>query len=93
MCNQTKIEQFPSHKVLDGVPKIGYNVRLCPFPGSLEACMAYLNDPCDYDSDVLINGLTDRAAREDIAKGVRTARAKEAKAVERLEKAVAILER
>ncbi len=46
--------------ILNGVPKIGYNVRLCPFPGSLEACMTYLGEDFDYD---YIMGITGAAFR------------------------------
>ncbi|MBX3000724.1 MAG: hypothetical protein KF893_19540 [Caldilineaceae bacterium] len=28
---------------------MGYDVHLCPFPGSLYACLIYLGDPVDYD--------------------------------------------
>lgn len=42
--------------VLEGVPKIGYGVRLCPFPGVVEACMKYLHQPCDYDHVVATSG-------------------------------------
>ncbi|MBT3379800.1 MAG: hypothetical protein HN742_19350 [Lentisphaerae bacterium] len=34
--------------VLIGVPQIGYNVHLSPFPGALHACLEYLGDPQDY---------------------------------------------
>ena len=27
--------------VLEGVPRAGYDIHLCPFPGSLYACLAY----------------------------------------------------
>lgn len=36
-------------KVLDGVPRVGYDVHLSPFPGSLYACLAYVGDAPDYD--------------------------------------------
>ena len=50
----------PRRAVLAGVPKIGYNVHLCPFPGSLFAVMQYLGDPCDYD---YLMGVTGAAFR------------------------------
>ena len=50
----------PSRVVLEGVPKIGYGVHLCPFPGSLYALLQYLKDPCDYD---YIMGVTGAAFR------------------------------
>jgi hypothetical protein len=46
--------------VLEGVPKIGYSVHMCPFPGALYACMEYLGDPCDYD---YLMGVTGAAFR------------------------------
>ena len=46
--------------VLEGVPKIGYDVHLCPFPGSLYAVLEYLGDPCDYD---YLMGVTGAAFR------------------------------
>ncbi len=50
----------PTRAVLDGIPKIGYHVHLCPFPGSLVACLEYLGDPCDYD---YVMGVTGAAFR------------------------------
>ena len=49
-----------SQKVLDGVPRVGFDVHMCPFPGSLYACLAYLGDPCDYD---YLMGITGAAFR------------------------------
>ena len=46
--------------VLEGVPKIGYGVHLCPFPGSLYAVMEYLGDPTEYD---YLMGVTGAAFR------------------------------
>jgi hypothetical protein len=46
--------------VLEDVPRIGYNVHLCPFPGSLFAVMKYLGDPVDYD---YLMGITGAAFR------------------------------
>ena len=46
--------------VLQDVPKIGYNVHLCPFPGSLCAIMQYLGDPVEYD---YLMGVTGAAFR------------------------------
>jgi hypothetical protein len=46
--------------VLAGVPRIGYDVRLCPFPGSLSACLAYMGAPVDYD---YVMGVTGAAFR------------------------------
>ncbi len=35
--------------VLEGVPRIGFDVRLCPFPGAVESILRYLKEPVDYD--------------------------------------------
>jgi hypothetical protein len=51
---------LPQRAVLDDVPRVGYDIHLCPFPGSLYACMAYLGDPCDYD---YLMGVTGAAFR------------------------------
>jgi hypothetical protein len=40
---------LPERAVLEGVPRAGYDVHLCPFPGSLYACLEYLGDTPDYD--------------------------------------------
>jgi hypothetical protein len=42
------------------VPRIGFDVHMCPFPGSLHACLEYLGDPCDYD---YLMGVTGAAFR------------------------------
>ena len=55
---------FPERLVLGGVPKIGYKVRhedaavrhTCPFPGSLEAVLKFLGEPCDYDYIMTVAG-------------------------------------
>ena len=46
--------------VLEGVPRIGYDVHMCPFPGSLYACLAYLGASPDYD---YLMGVTGAAFR------------------------------
>ncbi len=48
--------------VLDGVPKIGYDIHLCPLPGSLSAIMEYLGDPVEYDYLMGISGAAFRRA-------------------------------
>lgn len=35
--------------LLPGVPRIGYDIHLCPLPGSLHAALAYLGDNPSYD--------------------------------------------
>lgn len=42
--------------VLRDVPRIGYDVHLCPFPGSLYSCLKHLGDPCDYDYLMGVSG-------------------------------------
>lgn len=46
----------PGRKVLQGVPRAGYDVHLCPFPGSLYACLAYLGDAPNYDYLMAVSG-------------------------------------
>jgi len=46
--------------ILEGVPKVGYGVHLCPIPGSLYAVMEYLGDPVEYD---YLMGVTGAAFR------------------------------
>jgi hypothetical protein len=38
-----------SRVVLEGVPRIGYDVHLCPFPGSLYAWLQYTGNPTSFD--------------------------------------------
>jgi len=42
--------------ILEGIPRAGYDVHVCPFPGSLFACLTYLGDPCDYDTIMGVSG-------------------------------------
>jgi len=42
--------------LLPGVPKVGYGVRLCPFPGSVESALRYIGHPTDYDFIVATSG-------------------------------------
>ena len=53
-------EADPDRLVLEGVPKIGYGVHLCPFPGSLFAALEYMGEPVDYD---YLMGVTGAAFR------------------------------
>ncbi len=46
--------------VLEGVPKVGYGIHLCPFPSSLYGVMQYLGDPVEYD---YLMGVTGAAFR------------------------------
>jgi hypothetical protein len=53
-------QSLSPNTILEGVPRVGYNVHLCPFPGSLYACLKYIGDPCDYD---YLMGVTGAAFR------------------------------
>jgi hypothetical protein len=46
--------------VLQGVPRIGYDIHLCPFPGTLYAYLQYVGDPQAYD---YLMGITGAAFR------------------------------
>jgi hypothetical protein len=46
--------------VLQGVPRIGYDIHLCPFPGTLYAYLKYVGDPQAYD---YLMGITGAAFR------------------------------
>jgi hypothetical protein len=46
----------PSRVVLEGVPRIGMDVHMSPFPGSLFSLLEYLKDPCDYDYIMGVSG-------------------------------------
>jgi hypothetical protein len=50
----------PSRLILEGVPRIGYDIHLCPFPGTLYAYLQYAGDPQDYD---YLMGITGAAFR------------------------------
>jgi len=51
---------YPPRSVLEGVPRVGYHIHICPFPGSLYACLQYLGDPQDYS---YLMGVTGAAFR------------------------------
>jgi hypothetical protein len=53
-------DNIPRKVVLERVPRVGYDVHMCPFPGSLYGCLAYLGTPPDYD---YIMGVTGAAFR------------------------------
>ena len=46
--------------VLRDVPRIGYDLHLCPFPGTLHAYLRYTGDPQGYD---YLMGITGAAFR------------------------------
>lgn len=48
--------------VLDGVPRIGFHIRHCPFPGSVEAVLKYLGESPDYDWLMGVSGACFRRA-------------------------------
>jgi hypothetical protein len=83
--------------VLPGVPKIGYSVATCPFPGSLRACFLmgvrgaafrrFWNRDDDGNVDSSYFAL-EPALRREIAAEVRLAREREERAVERIERAL-----
>lgn len=56
----SRTASYPPKAVLEGVPRVGYHIHLCPFPGSLYACLQYLGDPHDYD---YLMGITGAAFR------------------------------
>lgn len=48
--------ELPARAVIAGVPKVGYGVHLCPFPGSLSSVLEFLGDPADYDYIMGVSG-------------------------------------
>jgi len=52
--------ELPTRAVLEAVPRVGSDIYLCPFPGSVCACLQYLGDQCDYD---YLMGVTGAAFR------------------------------
>ncbi len=49
-------KNYPSKLILPDVPRLGFDIHLCPFPGSLFACLEYIKDPCDYDILMAVTG-------------------------------------
>jgi hypothetical protein len=49
-------EGAASRVILDGVPRIGYDVHLCPFPGALHAYLRYVGNPQPYDYMMGVTG-------------------------------------
>ncbi len=47
-------------RLLEGVPRVGYDVRFCTVTGSLESVLKYLGDPADYDYLMGVSGLAFR---------------------------------
>ncbi|MBN1935032.1 MAG: hypothetical protein JW934_10225, partial [Anaerolineae bacterium] len=54
MTTRSKI--YPERQILAGVPRIGFDIHLCPFPGALDAYLKYVSDPQDYDYLMGISG-------------------------------------
>lgn len=48
--------QHPSQLILPDVPRIGFDIHMCPFPGSLYALLKYIGDPCDYETLMAVTG-------------------------------------
>jgi hypothetical protein len=49
-------EKYPPKLILPDVPRIGFDIHVCPFPGSLYACLKFLGDECDYDYLMTVTG-------------------------------------
>jgi hypothetical protein len=47
---------YPERQILAGVPRIGFDIHLCPFAGALDAYLQYVGDPQDYDYLMGISG-------------------------------------
>jgi hypothetical protein len=52
--------EYPEQTILGNVPRIGFDIHLCPFPGSLFAAMKHIGDRLDYD---YLMGVSGRAFR------------------------------
>lgn len=60
MENTMPSKEYPVQALLENVPIIGYSKYTSPFPGSIAACLQYLDDPRSYD---YIMGVTGAAFR------------------------------
>jgi hypothetical protein len=49
-------DEYPSRVVLQDVPRIGFDIHLSPFPGSLFSYLSYTGDPQDYDYLMGVSG-------------------------------------
>lgn len=54
------MNQYPQQAVLPDVPRVGYDVRMNPFAGSLESILKYRGEPADY---TYLMGVTGAAFR------------------------------
>ncbi len=52
----TSSKTYPERQILAGVPRIGFDIHLCPFLGALDAYLKYVGDPQDYDYLMGISG-------------------------------------
>ena len=50
------LKQYPQKLILPNVPRIGFDIHMCPFPGSLYACLKHIDDLCDYDFLMSVTG-------------------------------------
>ncbi len=60
MSNDRVTPSYPTHFVLDGVSRVGYDIHMSPFPGSLYAILEYLGNRHAYD---YLMGVTGAAFR------------------------------
>jgi len=49
-------DEYPVRAVIEGVPKVGFGVHLCPLPGSLYSVLEFIGDPVDYDYIMGVSG-------------------------------------
>jgi hypothetical protein len=56
MKPESRFPQYPARVILEGVPRVGYDIHLSPFPGSLHAVLQYTGDPCNYDYIMGVSG-------------------------------------
>ena len=56
MAASSERSTWAERTVLPGVPRIGYDVHLCPFPGALYAWLQFMGDPTHYDTLMGVTG-------------------------------------
>ncbi len=47
---------LPASAVLEGVPRIGFDLYQCPFPGCLTSCLEYMGDKHSYEYLMAVSG-------------------------------------
>ncbi|MBN1935432.1 MAG: hypothetical protein JW934_12260 [Anaerolineae bacterium] len=52
----THSKTYSECQILAGVPRIGMDIHLCPFPAALDAYLEYVGNPQDYDYLMGISG-------------------------------------